>query len=159
MLAILKYSLILAFGFLLGYYFYVKFKISPGGVLATPFLVLYTLEDPLIFIIFLVAFVASILSIEFFIKQFLIYGRRLFYIALLISLIISALLYITLNPEYSTVFFSIVAGIIAYNSHKELVSGTSYRKITYVWFSEFIIIYIFGFILSFWPNIVKTKNV
>ena len=145
MFDIIKYILILSVGFVLGYFFYTRFKISPGGVLATPFLVLYTLEDPSIFVIFVLAFVASIFAIDFFVKRYLIYGRRLFYLALLISLVISAVLYIMLNPSFSTVFFSIIAGIIAYNSHKELMGGTDYMKITIIWFSEFILLYVFGF--------------
>ena len=145
MFDIIKYILILSVGFVLGYFFYTRFKISPGGVLATPFLVLYTLEDPSIFVIFVLAFVASVFAIDFFVKRYLIYGRRLFYLALLISLVISAVLYIILNPSFSTVFFSIIAGIIAYNSHKELMGGTDYMKITVIWFSEFILLYVFGF--------------
>ncbi|HIQ12956.1 MAG TPA: hypothetical protein EYH44_00995, partial [Thermoprotei archaeon] len=124
-----------------------RFRISPGGVLATPFLVLYTLEDPSLFVIFILAFIASLYSIDLFVKRYLVYGRRLFYLALIVSLIISAALYMILNPKFSTIFFSIIAGIIAYNSHKELMGGAHYMKITGVWFGEFVIIYILGFII------------
>ena len=146
-LAIVKYSLILSVGFVVGFLFYHKFKTSMGGVLVTPFVVLYTLDDPTLFIVFVFAFLGCIFAVEFGKNYFLLYGRRLFYLSITASLVISALLFIIMNPEFSTVFFSITAGIIAYNAHKELMANVHYLKLVYLWFLEFAIIYIFGFII------------
>jgi len=138
--------MIFLIGFLLRYYFYTHFRISSGSVLA-PFIVLYTLGAPSLFFIFVLALIASLFSIDIFIKKYLVYGWRLFYLALTISLIISSVLYFIFNPDFSIIFFSIIAGIIAYNYHKELMSGAHYMKITGFWFGEFVIIYVFGFII------------
>ncbi len=144
---IVKYSAILSIGFIVGFIFYHKFKTSMGGVLATPFVVLYTLDDPSLFIVFVFAFLGCIFAIELGKNYFLLYGRRLFYLSISMSLIISAALFILLNPQFSTVFFSITAGIIAYNAHKELMANVHYLKLVYLWFLEFSIIYILGFII------------
>ncbi len=148
---------ILMVGFVIGYFFYMKYKTAVGGVIATPFLVIYVIREPAIILSTGLAISMGLIALEIVHDRFLIYGRRAFYIAAFISMIVflTTYNYIDIEARAASAFTSLIGGIIAYNMHKEIVTNGDYVKPIVVWISEFASTLVVGTILYFlligWP--------
>ncbi len=111
-------ALVLLAGFGYGFILYNKFKVQIGGVIATPLLVLYILDEPLSAVVFLVSTIAVYAFLEILVETTLIYGRRLYYLGAIVSIISTYLLKNYLEIPQPA-FFSIIPAIIGYNLYRE----------------------------------------
>ncbi|MEB3760130.1 MAG: poly-gamma-glutamate biosynthesis protein PgsC/CapC [Desulfurococcales archaeon] len=130
-------ALILIIGFLIGFIVYSKFKVQIGGVIATPLLVLYVLNYPKSIIVFIIAVVMTYLVLEVLVETTLMYGRRLYYIGAIVSIITTYILmkYISIvQPAY----FSIIPAIIGYNVYRESESVENLARSILIWLLEFL---------------------
>jgi hypothetical protein len=141
--------MILLFGFVYGYFMYELFRYRAGGVIAIPILVIYTLEFPIALPIFIYS-VAMCYLIGFIItERTLIYGRRLLYLYLTTSLLITSvafyfvLYYLNLNLLTITVG-AIFPGLIAHNISRDAYSLKAGGIIVLMMVWHFIIIVMFG---------------
>jgi hypothetical protein len=129
-------ALILVFGFALGFLFYSKYKVQIGGVIATPLLVLYVLCCPVSLVVFFIATVAAFATIELLVDTTLIYGRRLYYFAAIVSIIITfSLLRLFRIPEPA--YFSVIPAIVGYNLYRESESVDNLARSIIVWLVQF----------------------
>ncbi len=109
---------VLIIGFLAGFLIYTKLGSRAGGVVIVPLAVVESLAYPFILPFLIIGSIASYMVGMIFFEEFLIYGRRLFYVFLIASILIMT------GPIVSTIphafnFSTILPGIIAYNMHVE----------------------------------------
>ena len=144
--------LILLFGFVFGYFMYELYRYRAGGVIAIPILVLYSLESPIALPIFIYS-VAMCYLIGFIItERTLIYGRRLLYLYLTMSLLITSFAFFFvlyyLNMDLLTITVgAIFPGLIAYNVSREAYSFKAGVKTVLMMGWHFIIVGMFGIII------------
>jgi hypothetical protein len=110
----LTFSVVLLIGFLIIVFLYHRFHIRAPGVIATPLLSVYALEN--YYVIPLTAFVTLVLyGIIWMIQsQYFIYGRRLFLIGCAFSVLLSCPLLIWFNLN-DIIIVTILPAIFAYN--------------------------------------------
>ena len=144
--------LILLFGFIFGYFMYELYRYRAGGVIAIPILVLYTFESPIALPIFIYS-VAICYLIGFIItEKTLIYGRRLLYLYLTTSLLVTSfgfffvLYYLNLDLLTITIG-AIFPGLIAYNISREAYSFKAGLKTVLMMVWHFFIVVMFGIII------------
>jgi hypothetical protein len=138
--------LTLIFGFALGFYLYEVKRYKVGGVIAIPVLVIYTLQDPRVLPIFVAATVICLVCASFIAEKTLLYGRRLLYCYLAVSilatggiaLLVSAYTALSMNEM---VIFTIFPGIIAYNISKESYDINSGAESIFLVGLNFAIVY------------------
>ncbi len=109
---------VLVIGFLAGYLIYTRLGSRAGGVVIVPLSVVESLAYPFIIPFLIIGSIVSYILGMIFFEEFLIYGRRLFYVFLIASILIMAGPIITTIPHAFN-FSTIVPGIIAYNMHVE----------------------------------------
>ncbi len=120
----------LIFGFLTGFILYERTKYRIGGVVAVPILITYSIGNPMLFPIFLISVVACFVAGSLIAQRTLIYGRRLLYIYLTLSVIItSCLIYFTAGFYSHELLLitvgTIFPGILAYNINREIFDRES----------------------------------
>lgn len=138
--------LVLIVGFAVGFIMYNEFKVQVGGVIATPLLVLYVLRSPLSLIIFAVSAGLSYAVIRVLVNFTLMYGRRLFYLAAIVS-ITTTYMMLGLLSVPSPAYFSIIPAIIGYNLYRETESVERVSRSILIWLIEFAIIYAIAYTL------------
>ena len=143
--------IVLMVGFLIGYLYYIKYRTSVGGVIATPFLVIYVIRVPEIILSTGLAISLGLIALEIAHDRFLLYGRRAFYIAAFVSMIVflATYNYVDIDARAVSAFTSLIGGIIAYNMHKEIVTNGDYLKPILVWIAEFITITVISIAIYF----------
>jgi hypothetical protein len=120
----------LVFGFIFGFILYEKTKYRVGGVVAIPVIITYSIDDPLLLPIFLISIVVCYVAGAFVAKQTLIFGRRLLYIFMIISVFVTSGIIFFMGEFYSSQILlitvgSIFPGILAYNLHREIFDRSS----------------------------------
>lgn len=111
-------AVILAVGFVTGFFIYTRLGSRVGGVVAIPLAVVESLAYPLIIPFIIIGSATCFYVGESVFVRYLIYGRRLFYVFLTASVIVMAQLIISVHlPPFSLSF--IIPGIISYNLHVE----------------------------------------
>lgn len=144
--------LILIFGFLFGFFMYEFTRYRAGGVIAIPILVLYGLEAPLTLPIFIYSICMCLLIGYIITEKTLIYGRRLLYLYLTVSILVTSfvfyfvLYYLDINLLSITIG-AIFPGLIAYNITREAYSFKSGVKTVLMMIWHFIIVALFGIVL------------
>lgn len=135
--------IVLIIGFILSYIIYSKYGIRAPGVIAAPLLAIYTLENQTILLI--VAIVGTVIYIvsQMLYKKWFIYGRRLFLIMCMISVIITAPI-ISILGLSTVIFISILPAIFAYNI---TINGTKITTSIGVLLLEVLILIIIGSII------------
>ncbi len=109
-------GVILGAGFVAGFFLYSRMGSRVGGVIAIPLAAVEALFSPAI-VPFLLLGIGIAYSIgEPFFQKLLIYGRRLFYVYLTVSVLVMVQLMIGFSLEPLSFSF-IIPGIIAYNLH------------------------------------------
>lgn len=144
--------LTLIFGFVLGFYLYEVKRYKIGGVIAIPVLVIYALQDLRVIPIFVAAVIICLILARFLAERTLLYGRRLLYCYLAISIVatsaiamlVASLAEIGLNEM---VIFTIFPGIIAYNISKETYDLNSAGESVFLVAINFAAVYAFAAIL------------
>jgi hypothetical protein len=144
--------LTLIFGFILGFYLYEVKRYKIGGVIAIPVLVIYALQDLRIIPIFVIAVIICLILAHFVAERTLLYGRRLLYCYLAISIVAtfaiamlaSVFAEIGMNEM---VIFTIFPGIIAYNISKETYDINSAGESVFLVAINFAVVYAFAAML------------
>ncbi len=90
-----------------------------GGVLAFPYLVVYSLRDVAVLLLFGLAATVTYCGGEVIHRATLIYGRRMLVAYLALSLMASFAFNALINVSVSGVFLPILPGLFAYNLHRE----------------------------------------
>ena len=141
--------LTLLFGFIIGFYLYEVKRFKVGGVIAIPILVIYSLQDMVILPIFVISAIACLVIARIIAEKTLLYGRRLLYCFLAISIIgTSIIIAVTshlIDPlVQEMVVFTIFPGIIAYNISKESYDLNSAAESVFLVIVYFMVVYLFA---------------
>ncbi len=125
-------------GFIFSYIIYTYKKFRLGGVIAIPLLAIYTIKFPMIAVIILLSSILIFFILEFLMKYLIIYGRRLLYLAMVLSVLIMTLIeiFISKNPEWYAILLS---GLLAYNYHREANSGVKITKSILFYFLLYLV--------------------
>lgn len=139
----------LLFGFMFGFYLYEVKRFKVGGVIAIPILVIYTLQDMIILPIFIVSAVLCILVARLIAEKTLLYGRRLLYCFLAISIVATSIIIAATAQWFAPlvqemVVFTIFPGIIAYNISKESYDLSSAAESVFLVIVYFMVVYLFA---------------
>jgi hypothetical protein len=140
----------LLFGFVLGFYLYEVKRYKVGGVIAIPVLVIYSMQDLIVLPIFVVATALCIVFAGFVAEKTLLYGRRLLYTYLAISIVATSLITYAVSTVMGLslselVIFTIFPGIIAYNISKESYDVNSAGESVFLVAVNFALVYAFAF--------------
>lgn len=109
------FAIVLAVGFALSFVLYHKFRMRVPGVVATPLLAVYTIHTTLVLPIIVGISLIVFAILQIFYRRSFIYGRRLFLLGCIFSIVLSvpALLYANATD---VVILTILPGIFAYNT-------------------------------------------
>jgi hypothetical protein len=130
----------LIIGFALGYLFYSKFNYRGGGVLVVPFLVIYLIKFPLMLPFLIIISFINLFILNFLYSKYLIYGRRLLYLSLIIGIVglLIAGLFVPVNDWYPL----LIPGLFAYNMHRELNNPITISKSVMISIIYFAVVFI-----------------
>ncbi len=142
----------LLFGFIFGFYLYEMKRFKVGGVIAIPILVIYMLQDMIILPIFIVSAIACLVIARLIAEKTLLYGRRLLYCFLAISIVATSTIIAVTQHLFDPlvqemVVFTIFPGIIAYNISKESYDLNSAAESVFLVIVYFMVVYLFARIL------------
>ena len=146
--------IVLLFGFIFGYIIYELTRYRVGGVVAIPIMVIYTLDEPLMLPIFVFAIIICLLAVYIVTEKTLLYGRRLLYLNLAFSIIITSLIFFyadaILNMSFTALTVgTIFPGIVAYNISRESYDLENTMKTIVMMVANFLIVLLFAVALSF----------
>jgi hypothetical protein len=115
------------FGFIIEYFLYTKYKFRAGGVVIIPLFAIYFVKHP-----FMIPFLILLTGVNYWIleilySKFIVYGRRLLYLSLIIGILLTILLGIIMPNELGWYSF-VVPGLFAYNIHREVNSTVERMK-------------------------------
>jgi len=131
-------------GFVLGALIYSIYQFRAGGIISIPLLAIYTIKFPIILPFMLLASLLTYLLLELLFVKFIIYGRRLLYIALSLGMVFVMIILNSINIDAGW-YSLLIPGLIAYNAHREVNSG----KNLLLSFSLNIICFILIILISF----------
>ena len=146
--------IVLLFGFIFGYIIYELTRYRVGGVVAIPIMVIYTMDEPLMLPIFVFAIIICLLAVYIVTEKTLLYGRRLLYLNLAFSIIITSLIFFyadaILNMNFTALTVgTIFPGIVAYNISRESYDLENTMKTIVMMVANFLIVLLFAVALSF----------
>ncbi len=141
------------FGFMLGYALYEWKRYRLGGIIAVPLIVVYTLENWISLPVIIVAIVLCYIAANLISSNTLLYGRRLLYLVLMFSIIVTFIIAWLVSQVYpepipSLVIFSLFPGLIAYNIRKDSVDFDSSTNSILMLVLQFIFVWGFAFVVS-----------
>jgi hypothetical protein len=145
--------IVLLFGFILGFILYELTRYRIGGVIAIPIMVIYTMDNSLMFPIFLYSIVICLLAGHIISESTLLYGRRLLYVYLAISIVTTSIIFfyagslLNINLTALTVG-SIFPGIVAFNISREADNAENAIKAGVMMLWNFLIVLLFALALS-----------
>ncbi len=145
--------LTMLFGFMLGYALYEWKRYRLGGIIAVPLIVVYTLENWISLPVIIVAIVLCYIAANLISSNTLLYGRRLLYLVLMFSIIVTFIIAWLVSQVYpepipSLVIFSLFPGLIAYNIRKDSVDFDSSTNSILMLVLQFIFVWGFAFVVS-----------
>ena len=125
-------------GFIFSYIIYTYKKYRLGGVISIPLLAIYTIKFPLIAVVIILSSVIIFIFLEILMERVVMYGRRLLYISMIISVIFMTVIeiFVSKNPEW---YAMLLSGLIAYNYHREAHSGVKITKSIIAYFLLYFI--------------------
>ncbi len=140
----------LLIGFILEYFLYTKYKFRAGGVIILPMLATYAIKYPSLVPTILLITLITYIVLEVLYSKFIIYGRRLLYLSLIIGIIISGSAALVMNNAPFTYAF-LMPGLMAYNFHREKHSTVVKIKSTVLNTGVFLLLVIvcFGSLVLF----------
>jgi len=146
--------IVLLFGFIFGFIIYELTRYRVGGVVAIPIMVIYTMDEPLMLPIFVFAIIICLLAVYIVTEKTLLYGRRLLYLNLAFSIIITSLIFFyadaILNMSFTALTVgTIFPGIVAYNISRESYDLENTMKTIVMMVANFLIVLLFAVALSF----------
>ena len=120
-------------GFIFSYIIYTYKKFRLGGVISIPLLAIYTIKFPLIALVIILSSIIIFIFLEILMERFVLYGRRLLYISMILSVLFMVLIELSIskNPEW---YAMLLSGLMAYNYHREAHSGVDITKSIAVYF-------------------------
>ena len=144
--------LTLLFGFILGFILYEFTRYRLGGIVAIPIMVIYTLDNPLMLPIFFTAIFFCLIFVELIAEKTLLYGRRLLYLNLAVSIATTSILIFSVgslfNMDLATLTVgSIFPGIMAYNISRETYDVPNTVRSLALMMGNFLVVLIFGIAL------------
>jgi hypothetical protein len=151
---------VLLFGFIFGFIFYELTRYRIGGVVAIPIMVIYTMDNPLMLPIFGFSTVVCLLAVHIIEEETLLYGRRLLYLNLAVSIVTTSLIFfyassvLNINLTALTVG-TIFPGIIAFNISRESYDLENTLKAIIMMLANFLIVLLFALALTLavgWPS-------
>lgn len=139
----------LLFGFIFGFYLYEVKRFKVGGVIAIPILVIYSLQDMIVLPIFIVSAIVCLVIARIIAEKTLLYGRRLLYCFLAISILATSIIIAVTSQVYAPplqemIVFTIFPGIIAYNISKESYDLNSAAESVFLVIVYFMVVYLFA---------------
>jgi hypothetical protein len=139
----------LLFGFIFGFYLYEVKRFKVGGVIAIPILVIYTLQDMIVLPIFIISAMVCLILARLIAEKTLLYGRRLLYCFLAISIVATSIMIAAAERLYAPMVqemfvFTIFPGIIAYNISKESYDLPSAAESVFLVIVYFMVVYLFA---------------
>lgn len=143
---------ILLFGFILGFILYELTRYRIGGIVAIPIMVIYVLDNPVLLPIFLLSIGICLAGVQLIAERTLLYGRRLLYLNLAVSiictsiLIFSTSLYFSIDLTTLTVG-TIFPGIVAHNISRETFDLRNAMRSGGMMLGNFLIVMLFGLVL------------
>ncbi len=143
---------VLLFGFILGFILYETTRYRIGGIVAIPIMVIYTLDNPVLLPIFLVAIGICLAGVSLIAERTLLYGRRLLYLNLAASIISTSLLIFSVSLYFSIdltqlTVGTIFPGIVAHNISRETFDMRNAMRVGGMMLGNFVIVMLFGLIL------------
>jgi hypothetical protein len=114
-------TIILFIGFVIGFILYTYFKFRSGGVLAMPLLAIYTFNFPLLLPFIVVSTIFIVLITELLFIKFIIYGRRLLYINLILGMLLVSSFSYLFKIDLGW-YPLLIPGLLSYNFHREVNS-------------------------------------
>ncbi|MBT8506857.1 hypothetical protein AZH53_00230 [Methanomicrobiaceae archaeon CYW5] len=145
--------LTMLFGFMLGYALYEWKRYRLGGIIAVPLIVVYTMENWISLPVIIVAIMLCYIAVNVISSQTLLYGRRLLYMVMMFSIIVTFIIAWLVSMVYpepipSLVIFSLFPGLIAYNIRKDSVDFDSSTNSVLMLVLQFIFVWGFAFGIS-----------
>lgn len=145
----------LVFGFVVGFIFYERTKYRVGGVVAVPVLVTYSIGNPMLFPIFLISIITCFVVGSWIAQRTLIYGRRLLYVFLILSVIITSSMIFFIAGFYSHELLlitvgTIFPGILAYNLNREIFDRESALVSVTILGLNMLVVGLFAVLLMTW---------
>ncbi len=151
---------VLLFGFIFGFFLYELTRYRVGGVVAIPIMVIYTMDNPVMLPIFGFAIVICLLAGHIIEEQTLLYGRRLLYLNLAISITTTSLIFFyassILNIDLTALTVgTIFPGIVAFNISRESYDLENTLKMIIMMLANFLVVLSFALALTLivgWPK-------
>lgn len=145
--------IVLLFGFILGFVLYELTRYRIGGVVAIPIMVIYTMANSLMLPMFLFSIVICLLVGHIISEITLLYGRRLLYTYLTISIIITSLIFFYMGSILEINFTAITVatifpGIVAFNISRESDTFENAVKAGILVLWNFLIVLLFAIALT-----------
>lgn len=145
--------LTMLFGFMLGYALYEWKRYRLGGIIAVPLIVVYTMENWISLPVIIVAIILCYIAANVISGNTLLYGRRLMYMVLMFSIIVTFIIAWLVSMVYpdpipSLVIFSLFPGLIAYNIRKDSIDFDSITNSVLMLVLQFIFVWGFAFGIS-----------
>ena len=145
--------LTMLFGFMLGYALYEWKRYRLGGIIAVPLIVVYTMENWISLPVIIVAIILCYIAVNVISSQTLLYGRRLLYMVMMFSIIVTFIIAWLVSMVYpdpipSLVIFSLFPGLIAYNIRKDSIDFDSSTNSILMLVLQFIFVWGFAFGIS-----------
>lgn len=113
----------LLFGFLFGFVLYHKYTVRLGGVVIVPLVAIYFIEYPTTLSGIIIASALTFLTLEFVYSRYIVYGRRLLYIALVLGMIVMVAVFEAIGVLSIGWYTLLIPGLLAYNVHREYNSS------------------------------------
>ena len=147
-----KETIILTIGVVTNTLFYKFFRYRAGGILAMPLLALYCLDSPKVCMVLIAIAIIVFIYIEFIFNSIVMYGRRLYLNACLVSIVLSTITFhsnlIHLTNTIPT-YMTVIPGILAYNLHFD-GNNNGHKKTLILAVAQFIMLIIIGKAILLW---------
>ncbi|KCZ71692.1 hypothetical protein ANME2D_02429 [Candidatus Methanoperedens nitroreducens] len=113
-------------GFVIGFFLYQKYMFRGGGVIILPLLAIYFVKFPLSFPKLLFSALITYGALEVLYTRYIVYGRRLLYLALVIGMVVT----LAFEDVLSSIgwYALVLPGLFAYNLHRENNSTSNMLK-------------------------------
>ncbi len=109
----LVFAIVLIVGFVVSFIAYQKLRLTIPGIVAVPLLAVYTMHSTLVLPVIAVSSIIVFALLELIYRRYFIYGRRLFLIGCIASIVLSVPALVLVNAT-DVVILTILPAIFAY---------------------------------------------
>jgi hypothetical protein len=118
-------------GFIFGAILYSFYHFRSGGIITIPLLGVYTIKFPVMLPLILVSALLAYVVLQLIFTRYIIYGRRLLYVSLILGIVSMTALVNVLNIELEW-FALLIPGIMGYNFHREIYDSKKHLMLSMV---------------------------